>query len=244
MSSIHIKFINENAIAHLRENTKTIVKKVQENENNDWIYSEFPQPMFIEKKYEIEDFQLKSNPDLLDKEVDIYNSIQLYENLHELPRYIITSEKFWLWMHFEKYYDVVRGMMKINGESTITDHWMHRQGTRRGLMFGVLSRCYFRVTFSIDKSLEDKFELTKWVIYNPERFRNLTWRSFSSEEHLVRGILKGEKLAIEEAPEKEKNDIYPLIAKAISEEGSIKLLDAISEEDIKDFTYKKMKEFL
>lgn len=243
MSSIHIKIMNENAIAHLKKNIVTIVKMIQDNESNDWIYSEFPQPMFIEKKYEIEDFELINNPESADKDIDFSNSVMIYEHLNMLPRYIVTSENFWLWMHFEKFYGVVRNMMKINGVSTITDHWMHKQGTRRGLMFGVLSRCFFRVALTVDEQNDDKYELTKWIIANPERFRNLTWRSFSSEEHLVRGVLKGEKKAVEEAPEKEKNDIYPKIAKDISEEGSIKLLDAISEGEIETFTYKKMLEY-
>lgn len=244
MSSIHIKVMNENAIAHLKKNINSIVKKIQENETNDWIYSEFPQPMFIEKKYEIEDFLLEDNAESTNKTIDFQNSVNLYEHLKELPRYIVTSENFWLWMHFEKFYGVVRKMMKVNGVSTITDHWMHKQGTRRGLMFGVLSRCYFRVALTVDEANEDKYELTKWVIANPERFRNLTWRSFSSEEHLVRGILRGEKRAVDEEPDKERNEVYPQIAKIVSEEGSIKLLDAISEAEIEEKVYASMRELL
>ena len=134
--------------------------------------------------------------------------------------------------------------MKVNGKSTIENMWMHTQGTRRGLMFGVLSRCYFRVALSIDNSKRDKYELTRWVIENPERFRNLTWRSFSSEEHLVRGALKGEKRAVEEKPELEKNDIYAKIGKYVSVIGSVRLLDVISEEDISQMIYEKMLELM
>lgn len=240
MSSIHIKVMNENAIVHMKKNISIITKKIQENETNEWIYDEFPQPMFIEKKYEIENFELENNPDSIDKEIDLNNSVKLYEHIKLLPRYILTSENFWLWMHFEKFYIVVREMMKVKGSSTITDHWMHKQGTRRGLMFGVLSRCFFRVTLTVDESKDDKYELTKWIITNPLRFRNLTWRSFSSEVHLVHGILYGEQRAVEEYPGKENNDYYPEIAKDVSEEGSIKLLDAISEKEIEDFVYEKM----
>ena len=243
MSNIHIKIMSDKALTHLSKNIKHIVKKIQDNETNEWINSEFPQPMFIEKKYEISDFELENNPESENKEIDFNNSIKLYESLNSLPRYILTSEAFWLWLHFEKFYPVVRKMMTINGESTITDHWMHKQGTRRGLMFGVLSRCYFRVALTVDESKEDKYELTKWIIENPLRYRELTWRSYSSEEHLVRGILKGEKKAVDENPGKEKNKFYPILAKAVSEEGSIKLLDAVSEEDIESFAYGKMKQF-
>ena len=128
--------------------------------------------------------------------------------------------------------------MTVNNKSTIHDHWMHGQGVRRCLMFGVLSRCYFRVSLSIDKENNDPYHLTKWVIDNPLRFRELTWRTYSSEEHIVRGILKGEKKAIEEVGKEE--NVYAELAKSISLIGSVRLLDSISEKDIEQMTYEKM----
>ena len=133
--------------------------------------------------------------------------------------------------------------MTINGVSTIQNMWMHTQGVRRGLMFGVLSRCYFRVSLSVDYSLEDNYELTKWIIDNPLRFRELTWRTYSSEEHIVRGVLKGQRKAIEEI-NYENNSIYAKIAKYISRIGSVQLLDIISEDEISELVYKKSIELL
>lgn len=244
MSKIHIKLLSENALAHMKKNIDVITKKIQENEDNKWIYSEFPEKMFIEKKYEIDDFEIIDNPESKDKEIDLTNSITIFNSLKVLPRYVLTDERFWLWLHLEKFYKEVKSMMTVKGTSTVLDHWMHKQGTRRGLMFGVLSRCYYRVAFTVDESLSNKYELTKWVIENPERFRNLTWRSFSSEEHLVRGIIKGEKKAIDVNPSLEKNDIYPEIAKYVSIIGSVRLLDVISEEDIAEMICSKTKELL
>lgn len=244
MSKIHIKMLSEDALIYLKKNSELIAKSVSENVSNEWIYKTFPQPMFVEKKFEIEDFSLEDNPDSNDKEIDFNNSVKIYENLNILPRYILSDERFWLWLHFDKFYSIVRKMMKINGKSTIENMWMHTQGTRRGLMFGVLSRCYYRVALSVDDSMPNKYELTKWVINNPLRFRELTWRSFSSEEHLVRGALKGEKRAIDEKPELEKSEYYPIIGKFISSIGSVRLLDAISEEDISSMIYEKMIELM
>ena len=244
MSRIRIKMLSEDALVYLKKNSNTIAKQVISQSTNKWMYLDFPQPMFVEKKYEIEDFELIENPESLDKEIDFNNSIKIYESLHNLPRYILSDERFWLWLHFDKFYSVVRGMMKINGKSTIENMWMHTQGTRRGLMFGVLSRCYYRVALSVDESLPNKYELTKWVIENPLRFWELTWRAFSSQEHLVKGILKGEKKAIDEKPELEKNEYYPEIGKFISFVGSVRLLDAISEEDISAMVYDKMIELM
>ena len=245
MNSIHIKMLSEDALIFLKKNIGLITKKIIENDDNEWIYSTFPQPMFVEKKCSIFDFELKDNPESSDKDADFYNSITLYEKLKDLPRYIICDEKFWLWLHFEKFYLITKRMMRIRGESTVKDHWTHEQGTRRGLMFGVLSRCYFRAALTVDESKgDDKYELTRWVIDNPERFRNLTWRSFSSEEHLVRGALRGEKHALEEFGGAEDNDVYSEIGKYVSVIGSVRLLDKISEEDIELMIYKKMLELL
>ena len=241
MSKIHIKIMSEDAYAYLKFNLSRITQLIQENDNNDWIFNEFPSPIFIEKKYEIEDFELKLNPDSKDKQIDFENSILLYERLKDLPRYILTNEKFWLWMYFDKFYSKVRTMMTIKGVSTIKDHWTFSQGVRRGLMFGVLSRCFFRVQLTCDDT-EDKYELTRWILENPERFRNLTWRTFSSEVHLTRGCIKGEKRAVEELGE--NNSVYPEIAKYISEIGGVKLLDVISEQDIEQTVYEKMCELL
>lgn len=244
MSKINIKMISEDTLAYLKANADSFAKSIAENETNAWIKKVVPQPMYIEKQIEIDDFDLLDNPESADKDIDFKNSVTLFEHLRNLPRYILCDERFWLWLHMDKFYSVVRNMMKIRGKSTFTDHWLQSRGTRRGLMFGVLSRCYFRVALTYDSTLSDNYELTKWVIENPERYRNLTWRSFSSEEHLVRGVLKGEKKALEEFGEKENNEVYPLIAKYVSIIGSVRLLDMISENDIEEMIYQKSKELL
>lgn len=59
---------------------------------------------------------------------------------------------------------------------------------------------------------------------------------------MVRGVLKGEKKAVDENGE--KSEVYPKIAKYISFLGSVRLLDAISEEDISEMVYNKMTELM
>lgn len=245
MSKIHIKMLSEDALAYSKKNSEYIAKKLSVQVTNKWIFDDFPQPLFIEKKFEIDDFELENNSDLKDKELDFKNSVKLYESLKSLPRYILCDQRFWLWLHFDKFYNVTRNMVKINGASTFENMWLHTQGVRRGIMFGVLSRCFFRVALSVDESQEDKYLLTKWVIDNPLRYRNLTWRAFSSEAHLVRGILKGEKRAIDENPTCENTKYYEEIGKYIQRNiGSVMLLDVISEEDISNMVYEEMIELI
>ena len=242
--TINIKMMSDTALAYLEKNIDRVTEKIKTSNDNSWIQSEFPEPMFIEKKFQINDFEMMDNPESKDKDVDFKNSVTLYETLKDLPRYVLCDERFWLWLHFEKFYPEVKGMMPIKNKSTILDHWTFKQGKRRGLMFGVLSRMFFRVALSVDETLPDKYELTKWVIENNERFRNLTWRSYSSEPHIVRGALKGEKKALEDSKLNENTSVYPIIGKYVSQIGSVRLLDAISESDIETFVYNKVLQHL
>ncbi len=242
--NINIKLMTDTALAYLKKNVERVAEKIISNDDNSWISAEFPEPIFVEKKYQIKDFDLADNPLSENKETDFKNSVTLYESLKDLPRYILCDERFWLWLYFEKFYHQAKTTMIVKNATTILDHWTFKQGVRRGLMYGVLSRMYFRVALSIDESQEDKYELTKWIIENTERFRNLTWRSYSSEAHIVRGALKGERRALIDTGLPEDNKIYPIIGKYVSQIGSVRLLDAISESDIEAFVYNKAVQLL
>ena len=245
MANINVKVLSEDAYLYLKNHLEEVTKKIIENDDNFWIESTFPSPIFIDKKIFIPDFQLTENQDSKDKDIDFDNSIKLYESLRSIPNFILCDDRFWLWLHFEKFYTVVKSMMKINGVSTIKDHWLHSGGARRGIFFGVLSRCYFRIALTVDTKLTDKYELSRWIIDNPLRFREFTWRNFSSEKHLIRGCIKGEKKAIEELSNaRETGELFAKIAKYVSNIGSVRLLDVISETDIEKMVYLKTKEEL
>lgn len=244
MSKIHIKYMSDEALETLKANTNTITEKLIENpDSSSWLNSFFPGTLWVTKKYEIEEFSLLVPKDDKDREVDLHNSILLYERLRHLPLYILTDERFWCWMNFEIGYKVALKYMPIKkGSSVFKDHWLLTQGKRRGLFFGVLSRCYFRVALSVDDTLEDPYELTKFVIENPLRFRELTWRSFSSEKMIVLGTLKAEKRILSEYPQMEENaKHFADIAKSLSKLGSVMLLDCMTEKDIEEYVYKKYK---
>ena len=247
MSKIHIKYMTDEALETLKANTSVITKRLTENQTSSTQLSEFvPSELYVTKKYEIEEFTLRVPKDEKDRETDIYNSILLYERLHHLPLYVLTDERFWCWMNFEMGYEVALKYMPVKKNSSVfKDHWLLTQGKRRGLFFGVLSRCYFRVALSVDNTLDDPYELTKFVIENPLRFRELTWRSFSSEKMIVLGSLKAEKRIQAEYPHVEENTKhFAEIAKHLLKLGSVMLLDCMTEKDIEEYVYKKYKEMM
>ena len=165
MSKIHIKYMTDEALATVKANADAITGKLIENpKSSSWLKDFFPGTLWVTKKYEIEEFALRVPKDDKDRETDIYNSILLYEHLRHLPLYVLTDERFWCWINFEIGYEVALKYMPVKkGSSVFKDHWLLTQGKRRGLFFGVLSRCYFRVALSIDETLDDPYELAKFV---------------------------------------------------------------------------------
>ena len=238
---INISFMTEDAINTLKANSKSANGFLKEwKESSDWLINIYSGKLFEEKKFKIPDFELKCSDSGNYSEVDFDNSIILYNSLKDLPLYILTDERFWAWINLTKGYKAAIQAMPVKSDSTFSDHWLFSKGNRRGIFFGVLSRCFFRVSLTINEKLDDKYELTKFVIENPERFRNLSWRSSSSEKHVIQGVLRAEKDIVEKYGDLVKNSIYKEIAKELSLYASVRLIDVISESDIYDFVYNKM----
>ena len=68
----------------------------------------------------------------------------------------------------------------------------------------------------------------------------MTWRSSSSQKHIVHGIIKAEKDIVEKYGELVKNSMYSEIAKYVSLYCSVRLVDVITEQDIYEIVYRYM----
>lgn len=254
MNKINISFITEEALETLYKNSEEVASYLMKEKNNsDWLKAVYNGELFEEKKYKIEDIELLTDDNY--ENVDFQNSIKIYEALKGLPRYILTDERFWCWFNFTIGYKAALQAMRIKSKTTFEDHWLFKQGKRRGIFFNVLARCYFRVELSVDEeNKEDKYYLTRFVIENPERFRSLSWRSNSSEKTVVLGALKAEKDIVEKYKDvidvdkikydDGKRTIYTEVAKQISLYASVRLIDAASQEDIYNYVYNKMEEMV
>lgn len=236
MSEISIKFLTDEALSTVKANFDKFTKIVKNNPKDSAAFiAELPDDCFVEKKYPIEDFELKISDDGDYSKVDLENAIKLYEHLYKLPKHVLGDERFWMWIILEKCYAAtVQAMPMESGKKIIEDHWLFGQGRRRGLMFGALSRSFFRVQLTKDDTLEDPYELTRFATENYLRYREFTWRGYSNNNTIVIGALKAEKKIIEKYGAKIESikDYYPMIAKHISQLGSVMLLDFMTEDYI------------
>lgn len=238
MSKIYIKLASDECYETLKVNINVYAKQFHDNpSDNSWIYETLPEKPFIEKKLMVDDFELVVPNSIED---DISNHIKLYEALNHLPKYILADKRFWLWLMLEKHYTVSLAMMEKMDATAFRHQWLFVDGDRRGLFFNVLSRCYYRVALTVDDTLEDIYELSKFAIENPLRFREYSWRSISNHDFVIKGALRAEKSIVEKYGEKvEKGTYYAELAKELSKLGSVKLVDAMSKDDVFEYVYSK-----
>lgn len=261
---IYINYMTHEAINVLnRDIKKNEAKKVNEmiiaNPTSSKWLTDFTQVNnFEEIKCAIEDFDIIYTDGTDNKENDYINAIALYEHLNKLPRYVLTEERFWAWLNFTKGYNYAIRRVPVQSKSTIGDHYLFNKGNRRGCFFGVLSRLYFYTDLTVDYRLEDKYELTRFALEKEERIRNLTWRANSSEKHIVLSAIKAEKYVYDKYMSSddtkqlylnaEKNidniNIYTAVAKHLSFYGSVRLIDAIMEDDLYNEVVRFMEEFI
>ena len=241
MSKINIKLMSEEAYATLKKNIDNYVNQFQNSpEDSSWIDSIIADKVFEIKKYQIEDFELKVPENYKDKNVDLENGIILFEHLNTLPGYILSEPRFWLWIMFEKGYETALKGMEKNDAQAFKHQWLFTDGLRRGLFFNVLSRLYYRVELTYaPENKEDPYYLSRCVMENPLRFRELTWRTISNYRFVVKAMLKAEIRVNNELHFEEKGDYFKILAKEISKLGSIKLIDAMEESEIEDCIYEK-----
>lgn len=111
------------------------------------------------------------------------------------------------------------------------------------MFFGIISRCYYCVALTVDEEHKaDRYYLTKFTFENPSRFRELTWRTFSSEKHIAMGFMRAVYDTVQSG--KERASCYDDLAKDVSRLGSVKILDVMTEDDIYHYVFNKYQEYL
>lgn len=233
---INVMIMTDDATEQIRKDPSNFQELIKKHpENSDWLANEIKGEIFQKKKFTISDFQLKTDPNNQYSAVDFENSVVLWRALNKLPPYLLYDERFWLWILFCKGYQAAQQAMPLDSKNIVADHWLFGQSPRRSLFFGALSRCYLRVAMTVEEKADDPFKYTKWVIENPTRFRNLTWRNNSNLPTIVHGAIKAEYDFLAQHPDLENKDLFTGLAKDISQYGSVRLLDSLSEKEVYDF---------
>jgi hypothetical protein len=238
--------MEDTVVEEIKNNPIKYSNLMSENLNsNIWLNEEFKHP-FVEKKLTIPDFELVCDEKIDSKELSFINSKILFEKLKKLPPYVLSDEKFWAWINFDKGYVLSQMLIPINNKpSRLKNHYFFGSGsTRRGMFFGVLSRLYFRAQLTYDNSAGNPYELTRYVNENPMRFRNLTWRTYSNNSDFVKRILRIQFKLELLYKDKISTKTFEHLAKYISQLGSTTYVELLSDEDLENLLIKRVKKLM
>ena len=248
MEKINIAYVTDETYNALKKNANIVTEKINKGiPVEEWIKDYSSEPI-EELKFKIPKINLKLSTNGKYSEVDYENSIMIYEALKYLPRYVLTNNRFWVWFILYIAYDASKQAVPLDGENTLLNMWLldpvKRGGHRSGIFFNVMARCFFRVEMTVDENLENKYELTKFVIDSPTRFREFTWRSsISNNKKIMLPILKAEK-DFHDKYGIEKSNFYTSLAKDVFLYGSIRILDIIDYNEMYNFAFNKLEEYM
>ena len=246
MKKININYMNDETIATIKSNPDKYTETILNHPTSSgWILEEFKAP-YVTKKISIPDFEFDLDEKKSLKELTHTNSIILHGAIKDLPPYVLSDERFWAWINFDKGYFLCQRLMPLKrGSSRLKNHYFFGSGSiRRGMFFGVLSRLFFRAYLTYDKNYGDPYELTKYVNENPQRFRNLSWRTYSNNVDLVKRILKIQYKLELMYKDKVTTAIFEEIAKYISQIGSITYVDIITDADLEKMIMDKAQKII
>ena len=243
MKKININYMSDEVLETIKSNPDKYTEIMLDHSgSNQWLLEEFKTP-YISKKITIPDFEFEIDNKLSLKDLSHKNSLVLHRSLKGLPPYVLSDERFWAWINFDKGYVISQLLMPLKkGSSRLKNHYFFGSGsTRRGIFFGVLSRLFFRAQLTYDANNADPYELTKYVNDNPQRFRNLSWRTYSNDALFIRKVLKVQYKLELIYNDKITTSVYEEIAKYISQIGSMTYVEILSEEDLEELLLSKVK---
>ncbi|GEC93340.1 DUF6339 family protein [Brevibacillus brevis] len=129
----------------------------------------------------------------------------------------------------------IRRRYFFQGKTSNTDRALFRNGIARLWWFGYVS---------FDENREDKFELTKILLYNQEIQVNLLERGFSRNRKWAKAILSVLADRKREGQSFYSRESFRELTKHINRLGGVTIIDALEEEDIKKIIIDQIEKLL
>ena len=235
---INIKLMTEEAYRTLQKDCDGVLKMIINHpSDSSWLKDYLGFEPYEVKKYVIDDFELKFADDYND--VALENAIILYEKLNKLPKYILCNNRFWTWINMEKAYRQAQIATKQFNSQILKNLWF-MGNSRRDIMLGVMSRYFNMINVSIDDSLENKYELSKYLLTTAETYRGFCYRNLGMIKNVTLGILQAEKDYVDITGVQILKKPSAQIVKYASRVGSVMLLDVLSKEEMRAAIYPKI----
>lgn len=242
-------FLKQECLDTLKKNINHNIKHYMEKDNK-WVYDylEDDKP-FLEFKYEVNDFSLKTEGFDSISAMDLENSKILYENLKMISDSAAVDERLWAGLTHSIFYNFVQERWKhdeanMQHENYIKSRYFYSEKSK-GVFRNTLSKLWWIGRLTYDDTRQDPYELTN-VLGKGDmatRVNDMFTSNFSRNTKSGHAFLSAVK-------EFEDNEIkiggytYRKAVQYMNAFGGITLIDYLTEEEIKDVVYKKIEKIL
>lgn len=239
---MYIDFLKEDGIEALKkydfEKNLSLYKGT-----NDWVkykYSDFFKEF---NKKEFKDFNLICSPNSSD---DYENMKILYEALKELTDSQAADERIWAGLAHTYCWDYMQSRWPLPAErekwnSHVLNNYFFWNSTKALFLNGI-SRLWWYARYTYDNSLEDPYELTKYICENDinGKIFPLVSCKFASNKKVFRNIIKSIKEYEEINKIKLTREEFNQIKEYLNRLSGKVLLDVLDENEIKQKIYMKI----
>lgn len=233
---INVQLMNDETYVNCQNYSELIFNKMSEHkDSSDWIIAFGNNQPFDSTDFFIEDFDVFIPKNKDDKEAIVKTAISMHKSLNELPAHIISDVRFWAWLSFTKMYRFLLSLDVVTKDNIISlvVPKAVSVSVRRGIMQHIIGRYYFMCDICYSEEKDDPYCLVYYLVEKGEIYRSLAHRNISDIPALSKAVI----IAAKEF-ELGHKDIYistELVRrwmKEITAIGSVRLIDAIPEEEL------------
>ncbi len=195
----NLRVFTEKGLDFIHQNMPEFFEQFKINKNNtSWIKEFCKKDPTTSSPYNFE-FSFETNS-LEPNKGEFDNAVSLYElfKTNKIGNAIIYNEKFasgFLLTYGYEYFFWASDMARESRVSA-TFFFDHRKGLRQAIARNLLTRLYKIVEMTVDESLEDKYELTRFVFENPALRRIVYYPNMdgrNSSKSFLKAILRIKK---------------------------------------------------
>lgn len=167
-----LNYFTDEALVMFKENKELFCEQMRLHPNDtDWIDNFYGSKAMVPSTYKF-DFEFKPfYKDAINE--DYENAVAMYELFkeHNLGPATIYNEKFLTGFIFTFGYKYFMEVIGADQVSHVFGTLFFDEGQRRAIARNTIGRLYRYVELTIDESLEDKYEITKFAFENKNLFR-------------------------------------------------------------------------
>lgn len=233
-----MKFVKYDVIHQIKNNLSSFLEFFRDPDYPEKLHLEFSDHYYDKTDFEylLIDFAM---PDIRQRErksTDLENAVKLYEAYKNLTESQAADERLWCGLGLEKNnldYLFYRWGNTIN---TLRYRLTYHVPGKRGMLYHGLARLWWFVRMTIDETLENKYELTRFTFEHPHIMEKMIYRNFSNSSIIRLAIIKGIKKFVAGGG-KYSTTLIDKLYLHISLISGTKLLDIIPQDELVEIVF-------